>query len=527
MWALSGEGAIPPAEPGGFSRRVLFKGVAGAGLAAAMSQLPVTVTDAATRAAATDWGAFDAAVSKEFFRMGLVGGAVAVVSGDRVLHTQTLGVRAKQRHERVTNSTGFLVASTTKSMSSLLVATFIDEKRLSWDQPVIDAWPGFRAPTEQLTKTLRVRDLLGMATGIGEPGSITINQGLPTAAEILQSLVNLPVINKPGKQFFYNNTVYAVGSYLPLLVQHVAEQELEAAYSEIMQQRVYKPTGMRTARIADDPRGLVSNYAGGNGLDLRGRATSVPYSPVGSYAPVGGTLASLDDMAAYVRLQLRRGVSVTGKRVVSAANLAETHKPHIDDQVNKNLDPDAVASGYCMGWISQRYKDRTTLVWHNGGIDGFTTFIGFFPEHDLGVVVLNNMDPQRTGLYFYLYVLNLLLNGRVGLNEGVPAKVDAANVAAVAQLRSLGRESRPVNHRALAPFLGYYEGGYQLVAHGTHAEVVLGARRMPLVAMPDGSYLFAGGIFVGTPLKLGRDRDGIPQMELVALAQTVRRTVGL
>lgn len=511
---------------GGVSRRGLLQGVAGAGLAAAISQLPVTATNAAASAAAIDWIAFDAAVSAEFARMGLVGGAVAVVSSAQVLHTHTLGVRAQHQREPVTNRTRFLVASTTKSMSSLLVATFVDDKKLSWDQPVIDAWPGFRAPTEHLTKTLRVRDLLGMASGIGEPGSITINQGIPTAAELLKSLVSLPVIAKPGKEFFYNNTVYAAGSYLPLLVQHVAAQELEAAYSEVMHRRVYQPAGMTTARIADDPRGLVSNYAAGNGLDLHGRAKHVPYSPVGSYAPVGGTLATLDDMAAYVRLQLRGGVSVTGRRVVSAANLAETHRPHIANQFSKDLDPDAVASGYCLGWIRERYNDGSSLVWHNGGIDGFTTFIGFFPEHDLGLVVLNNMDPQQNGFYFYLYVLNLLLNERFGLNQGVPAKVHAANAAVVAHLRELGNKSHPVHQHTLAPFVGYYEGGYQLNAHGHHAEVALGPRRMPLVAMPNGSYLFAGGILLGTPLKLGHDRDGTPHMELVGLGQTVRRTVG-
>jgi hypothetical protein len=82
-------------------------------------------------------------------------------------------------------------------------------------------------------------------------------------------------------------------------------------------------------------------------------------------------------------------------------------------------------------------------------------------------VVLNNMDPQRTGSFFYLYVLNLLLNGRFGLNEGVPAKVQAANAAAVAQLRSLGRENRPVSHRALAQFLGYYKAATNSSGTGT------------------------------------------------------------
>jgi CubicO group peptidase (beta-lactamase class C family) len=100
----------------------------------------------------------------------------------------------------VTSDTHFLVASTTKSMSSLLVATYVDEGKLAWDQRVIDAWPGFGAPTDELTNTLRVRDLLGMASGIGEPSALSgLHEGDPTAGQLLQSIVNLPVIAPPGE----------------------------------------------------------------------------------------------------------------------------------------------------------------------------------------------------------------------------------------------------------------------------------------------------------------------------------------
>ena len=34
------------------------------------------------------------------------------------------------------------------------------------------------------------------------------------------------------------------------------------------------------------------------------------------------------------------------------------------------------------------------------------------------------MNPGPTGTLFYTYVLNLLLNQELGMNEGVPAKVD-------------------------------------------------------------------------------------------------------
>ncbi len=514
--------------PERLSRRTVLKGLGAAGLAAGVTGWPAASTVGARgRALDGSWSGFDALVEHEFARMGLVGAAVALVSSERVLYTRTFGVRDLQSRRPVTNSTHFLVASTTKSMSSLLVATSVDDGKLAWDQHVVDAWSGFRAPTDELTRTLRVRDLLGMASGIGEPAALSgLHEGDPTATQLLQSTVNLPVINRPGKEFFYNNTIYAVGGYLPALHQGVGGEHLAAAYDDLMHKRVYGPAGMAGARLTDDPRGLVSDYSRGHGLDLTGSPTTLAYGPVGSYAPVGGTLATLDDMAAYVRLQLRGGVSVSGPRVVSAGNLAECWKPNIPVPDSPELDPDAVSSGYGMGWISVRYRDGSTLVWHNGGIDGFTSWIGFLPEHDIGLVVLNSMNVLPIGAFFYMYVVNVLLSQRFGLNVGVPAKVDDAYQTAMSALRKLGRLARPVDPHAVAPWLGHYERGYRLVLDNRDLRILLGPRVMPLRAMPDGGYIMSGGLVVETRVTLDRDTDGVRRMELAGL-ETVRRTVGL
>jgi CubicO group peptidase (beta-lactamase class C family) len=117
---------------------------------------------------------------------------------------------------------------------------------------------------------------------------------------------------------------------------------------------------------------------------------------------------------------------VDGVEVVSAANLAECWKPHVDVPTSPEFDPDVVRAGYAMGWIHQTYRDGTSLVWHNGGIDGFTTLIGFMPERDIGLVVLNNMNPASIGFFFYQAVLNHLLSQRFGLNQGVNERIEAA-----------------------------------------------------------------------------------------------------
>jgi len=35
-------------------------------------------------------------------------------------------------------------------------------------------------------------------------------------------------------------------------------------------------------------------------------------------------------------------------------------------------------------------KEDRTIIWHNGATNGFTSFVGFDPESNQGVVVLTN-----------------------------------------------------------------------------------------------------------------------------------------
>jgi CubicO group peptidase (beta-lactamase class C family) len=527
------------AEPAGgrlSRRRVLRAGAAG-GLAAAVAsatgrhaQGAAAQSDGATPVAGptADWAAFDAAVQEATATFEMVGAAVAVVTADGIAHGRTFGVRDLANGAPVTPETHFMVASTTKSMSSLLVATYVDDGALAWDQPAREVWPDFRTPTEELTARLRVRDLLGMGSGIGEPAALSgFHEGDPTALELLQSVVNLPIVDdRVDGAFFYNNTVYAVGGYLPALVEGTAADDLEAVYERQMAERVFRPAAMSTARIADDPRPFVENYATGYGSDFVLGTAAEAYGPVGSYAPVGGTTATLTDMANYVALQLRGGISVAGTRVVSAANLAACWQPHVAVPTSPTLDPDATSAGYGMGWISVEYTDGRRLVWHNGGIDGFATHIAFLPEENLGLVILTNVGPEPRSISFTTYVQNLLLSSRFGLNWGAnPAVVDAYRAAADG-LDQLAAQADPVDPAAAAPYLGHYEKGWSLgfAADGS-LRLRLGPRSFRMMAMPDGSYVMASGYALGQPVDLTRDENGMPRLAIRDF-ETVNWTVG-
>ena len=284
------------------------------------------------------------------------------------------------------------------------MASYVDDGVVGWDQKAVDAWSGFRASTDELTASLTIRDLLGMATGIQAPDSTDLHLGAYTPAEMLQSLVNLPVTGAPGDSFFYLNGVYAAGAFLPLLASGVSPADLSQAYAEAMRTRIFEPAGMSGVRIGSDLRDVSADYATGYGYDLTGTPTELPYAAFGATAPSSSALAGLDDYAAFVRLQLRRGLSVTGRRVVSEANLAECWKPGVDAPFAPDFEPDAVSKKYALGWFREEFTDGTTLLQHGGNVDGFSSLIAFLPEHDLGLVVLTNLDVSPFG---DPYVLNV------------------------------------------------------------------------------------------------------------------------
>lgn len=70
--------------------------------------------------------------------------------------------------------------------------------------------------------------------------------GEGTATQLLESVANLPVVAAPNMTYVYNNRVFAVGGYLPLLATKVAPAgRLRRRPSD---QRTHAVAGRRRAR---------------------------------------------------------------------------------------------------------------------------------------------------------------------------------------------------------------------------------------------------------------------------------------
>ncbi|HET7094003.1 MAG TPA: serine hydrolase domain-containing protein, partial [Thermomicrobiales bacterium] len=284
------------------------------------------------------------------------------------------------------------------------------------------------------------------------------------------------------------------------IVQGTSLEALEEAYATLMRQRVFAPAGMVDAAIADDPRPLGDDYAVGYSRDLFGRVSAAPFVSIAGAAPSGAGIASAADMARYLLMQMAGGVTSDGNRVVSAANLAETHRPGIvvPPEAIYALPvgqlPDTVGLRYCQGWDEQTFTDGRRMYWFAGGIDGFTSVMGFFPAERLGFAILSNQEPARGGASFVLSVMSSLLSRAFGLYRDLPDALARAEPELEARSARLAAQTRPVDPAAVAPYLGFYGFGFRLRLDDAGVlRLEHDVRSMPLLALPNGNYVVADG----------------------------------
>jgi hypothetical protein len=119
-----------------------------------------------------------------------------------------------------------------------------------------------------------------------------------------------------------------------------------------------------------------------------------------------------------------------------------------------------------------------------------------------------------------------LLEARFGLNRGANAVVIAQYQETAHQLDDLARQALPVDPVEVTPYLGHYEKGWSLAFDGDGSfRLRQSSRAIRVMAMPDGGYVMAGGFSAGLPLRLFRDENGAPWLDIPDV-ERVRWMVG-
>jgi len=323
-------------------------------------------------------------VESSMKQLGIPAVSLALIDHGKIVYQGGFGVRELGKSERVDENTVFMAASNTKGMTTLLLAELVDQKKLRWDQPVVEVYPSFKLGDAETTKKVLVKNLICACTGLPRQDlEWLFEYKNATPASELALLGTMQPTSKFGEAFQYSNLMAAAAGYIGAHLVY-PDRELGAAYDAAMQKMIFDPLGMKSTTF-DYAKALARDHATPHGDDIDGHpevaSMDINYSIVPA-RPAGAVWTSSADLIRYVQLELTQGKLPDGRQLVSPENLLMRRSPQV--QLGED-------SSYGMGLITD-HTYGVQVISHGGSMSGFKSNWFALPEYGVAAALLTNSD---------------------------------------------------------------------------------------------------------------------------------------
>lgn len=357
-------------------------------------------------------------------QIGIPGVAIAVVQDGRTVYAEGFAVTRAGGSDAVTPQTRFMIGSSTKPLTTLMMARLVDMGRFTWTTPVTEVLPGFALADPEVTQKIEMRHTVCACTGMPRRDLDLIFRfrGVRPEDRMAEMRLMRPTTGF-GETFQYSNYLVAAGGYASAH-GYAPDLTLGDAYERSMQNLVFEPLGMGQSSVLSIHSPLD---AAPHGRTLDGDC--VPIDPVleefaDSMAPSGSVWSTVLDMARYVNCELRNGLNEQGEQVISRDNLLARRRSAI------KIDG---KTSYGLGLMLTEQQGLAQVT-HGGNTLGFSADMVFFPEHGIGMVVLSNL---RAANLFLSAVGQRLIEILFGAEARAEALVTSAKKALDDSLASI------------------------------------------------------------------------------------------
>jgi CubicO group peptidase (beta-lactamase class C family) len=290
-------------------------------------------------------------------------GTVLVARGGDVVLSKGYGSANLEWDIPNTPTTKFRLGSITKQFTAASILLLAERGKLTIDDPVKKHIPDAPAAWDRIT----IFNLLTHTSGIPNFTSLPEYKSLQLVetpvAKTIATVRDKPLDFVPGEKMSYSNSGYLVLGY-------VIERVTGASYETFVTDNIFTPLGMKDSGY-DSNTALIPHRAAGYAPSATG-PVNAGYIHMSIPHAAGALYSTTEDL-------LRWEQGLFGGKVISAASLAKMTTPFKND--------------YAFGVIVQTAHGRK-VVQHGGGIEGFNTFLAYYPDSTITVAVLGNINGE-------------------------------------------------------------------------------------------------------------------------------------
>lgn len=335
----------------------------------------------------------DDVVARTMKAFNVPGIAVAIVKDGKVVISKGYGVANINTQQKVDGNTLFGIASNSKAFTTAALGMLVDEKKINWDDKVIQYIPEFKMYNDYVTNEFTIRDLLTHRSGLGlGAGDLMIwpDGHNFTPKDIIKNIQYLKPVSGFRAEYDYDNLLYVIAG-------EVIERVSGKSWCEFVENRIMKPLQMNNSaaswrRLKDTSNTIVPHVPTNGKLEIIKRYTNTIFDAA------AGIYSSTNDMSKWVIAQLKNGKygENNQNQLFSEAVHKEMWTPQTILPITGMKPYNCNFKTYGLGWQLSDINGNLQVS-HTGGLDGIVTQTILFPEIQLGIIVLTN---QQSGAAF-------------------------------------------------------------------------------------------------------------------------------
>lgn len=341
---------------------------------------------------------------------GAPGISFSVSHNGKPIHGASFGFSDLETKKPVTQTTQFPIGTMAKTFTAAAVGALVSEGKLKWETRIKTIIPELQTASSTVTDNLTVVDLLSHRAGLGrsnlwwQGANATL---LLEKDDVVGFYNTFPVTGQFRSDWGYSNWGYA-------LVGEVIERLSGKTYAEYLQEKVYRPLGLKNTTSEPVHPSTAADLARPYAALDDASPYQLPQPPINGntiMAPALGGVSSAEDLMAYSIGLLSAFRHEAGLETRSEPPEIKNALMHLSGHIftAKALLEKSYAFGWYrtqlpntvlgMGWNSIYVKKMPKiipkhhvgpLIAHGGSLPGYHVSMALLPEINCSVVVCTN-----------------------------------------------------------------------------------------------------------------------------------------
>lgn len=296
---------------------------------------------------------------------------------------------SKANSTKVNGNTIFDTASITKTFTTTLLADMVKQGLVNFDDPIEKYLPNTVKVPAYNGHKITLESLATHTSGLPDFPVGWIRNHIYTTQQVYNFLSNTPLQSEPGTKANYSD--FGMG-----ILGHILSIRAGVPYAQLVKDRILSVLGMDSTGIAMNSTAIIlsdslkSRLAKGH---IGGKEVNLEFVPE-AIQGAGALHSTANDLLKYLAANMGL-IHTSINDIIQETHLIRLEYPQAPslhfDSINNNKSLSASYVG--LGWFIDTNLG-TEVIQHSGGIDGYSSFIGFNPTKQEGVVLLCSCESK-------------------------------------------------------------------------------------------------------------------------------------